>query len=178
LTSDGTVLGAGTIQPRRRLAAVTVGGYLYAIGGLFRTSPGVATVEYASITDAGTLGAFRATASLPAPRYAACAVALEGAILVVGGEDGTRGFTDVLRARLDGGAIVAWDDIGRLPEARAYAGCAVAKGRLYVAGGGESAVAAFADTVYVVEVQPDGGARSTETTRLPAPLGMGALVAY
>jgi len=114
--------------PRSHLGAVSVGGAIYAIGGLVQgTSTGSVTVErYGRASND-----WSAVADLPQRTDHAMVAAMASRIFVFGGgfaSPSRRSYRfDVERAR--------WVEIAPLPEMRAAGGAAVIGSRIYVAGG-------------------------------------------
>ncbi len=117
-------------DPRHHVAAASLGGYVYAIGGfggLFE--PQADVYRYDPAADE-----WDAVASLPRPRGAAAAAVADGRIHVVGGDAEGRG----LGVR-DHSAYIPqenrWVDLNDYPLAREHISAANVDGTLYVAGG-------------------------------------------
>src|SRR5438477_490285 len=73
----------------RRVGHTTVAynGYLYLMGG--DSSVGIVNdVQYGPISSNGAIGGWDATTSFPIPRYAHTSVAYNGALYVIGGNNG------------------------------------------------------------------------------------------
>jgi hypothetical protein len=117
---------AGMPTARTGLAAATVNGQLYAIGG-FAGGTNVGTVE---VYDPGT-GVWQTRSPMPTPRTALEAVTIDGLIYAVGGHsNGPLGTLEVYNPSTD-----AWTTLGSMPTARAFFGLAAFDGRLWAVGG-------------------------------------------
>jgi N-acetylneuraminic acid mutarotase len=115
--------------PRERLAVVSAGGLLYAMGGSgVSGNPRAEAWSYDPAADA-----WHPIAPLPAPREDLRAVVSGGRIFVFGGWNGHRATTTVWR--YDAGSD-AWAKVSSLPTTRlGFAVANGADGRIYVAGG-------------------------------------------
>jgi N-acetylneuraminic acid mutarotase len=136
--------------PRNRLAAVTVKGRIYAIGGIRdgRDDRNVAqsgvVEEYDPNNDRWVM-----KADLPTPRHGHAAVVLREKVLILGGyswknpmvDDGT----SVPSAAVEEYDPTAnrWAVQSKLPTARGFLGAAVIEGRVYAVGGRVSGDAPF-----------------------------------
>jgi hypothetical protein len=148
---------APMIVPRSHLSVVTLGGSIYAIGGLLRGGAATSAVDrYDPASDKWT--------SLPALPFTtdhSAAAAVNASIFVFGGsfaQPSTRGF------RFDIGAN-RWTSIAPMPEARAAGGAAVVGSRIYVVGGLDATRHLLA-TVYAYDPAAD---RWSRTEDLPTP---------
>jgi hypothetical protein len=117
-----------------------IGNHAYALGGWTRNSGGPRSDVYkAAIQSNGTLGPWQATTPLPSGRvYAGWAVS-GNQVIAVGGLGPNWGpQTTVWKATADSqGNLSAWQSATSLPAPRAWPGCAVAGGKLWVTGGSE-----------------------------------------
>jgi N-acetylneuraminic acid mutarotase len=117
---------------------VIIGNYAYTLGGWTRNSGNPrADVYKAAIGSNGSLGPWQATTSLPAGRVYAGWVVNGNTVLAIGGLGPNWGpQSTVWQATADSqGHLSAWQTVGTLPEPRAWPGCAIAGGKLWVTGG-------------------------------------------
>jgi hypothetical protein len=115
-----------------------IGGYAYTLGGWTRGSGGPrADVYKAAIGSDGTLGPWTATTALPAGRVYAGWVVDGQSLIAIGGLGPNWGpATTVWQAKADAqGNLSGWQTAAALPEPRAWPGCAVVGGKLWVTGG-------------------------------------------
>ncbi|TBR16874.1 hypothetical protein EPO15_18215, partial [bacterium] len=149
-----------------RLGSVLVNGRLYAVGGVRGGSPS-AEVWSAGVSPAGTVGAWRREADLPAPRESHALAAAAGRLYVVGGFDGSAKNSVYSAALATDGSIAGWSAEAALPAARFKLAAAASGGWLYAFGGDNGAVSQ--STVYRAPLAQDGrvGAWGTGTA-LPA----------
>ena len=115
--------------PRQGVATVTLGRYLYAIGGFGSSNKCKSRVERFD----PRANAWQTVRPLPAPRSGAAAVVLHGYIYVVGGWDGKKCVDTTLRydSRED-----KWAKMAPLPTPCYGLACAAAQGALFAVGGG------------------------------------------
>lgn len=112
---------------RGGVAAAVFEGKVYACGGGTSEGAPSQTVEiYNSISNNWVAGP-----NLPQARYGACAAAAGSALYVIGGLNSS-GTPQSTVYRLTG---TTWTQVASLNVARAFAGCAVIGGRIYIAGG-------------------------------------------
>ncbi|MEK7477133.1 MAG: S8 family serine peptidase [Candidatus Coatesbacteria bacterium] len=116
--------------PRRGLAAVSLGGTLYAIGGNDRWGPSSSVYAYDSAT-----GAWSTAPSLNVAREGIGGVVLGGTIYAIGGNDGTGVVSTV---EVWDGSATYWTVSSSLPTARSWLGV-VTDGSSIFAVGGEDA---------------------------------------
>ena len=154
--SAGQVVGR-LPTPRSDLAAVTLGGKLYVVGGYDGLVP---SPEVLRTSDGRR---FATVARLPVPvRYPA--VATEGrTIYVFGGQTATGASTDAIQAidSTTGRASV----VGHLPKALAHASAIALGGRIYLLGGAIGS----GPTALIVGFDPSS-ARASVAGRLPVPI--------
>ncbi|MEZ4659383.1 MAG: kelch repeat-containing protein [Caldilineaceae bacterium] len=82
--------------------------------------------------------AWTAQGNLPYPLVGAALTSDDNSIYLVGGWDGEKAHDEIWRytpAPDNATMSVAWEPVGRAPEARAFLGATVLKGKLYVVGG-------------------------------------------
>lgn len=189
----GTVLADGKIdewkeaddksllpQPTYGHSALTVNGRLYIIGGRSTANATLNAVYWAKIIGHdGSIKAYyktntwTAVASLPMPLFRARAVACEGRIYVVGGQNGAdiAQNTVYFGSVLPNGDIPAWNQTSApLPLALAGHSVVVSNGRIYVLGGsttGEPLNAVSDVYVGTIDVNTGDIAGWTQTTNLP-----------
>jgi hypothetical protein len=116
--------------------AVAYNGYLYVLGGQGAGSTYLNDVQYAPINANGTIGTWAATASFTTPRYFHSAVAYNGYMYIMGGNDGTNYLNDVQYAPIGAlGLLGSWFTTTNLPTTRFSFGAVVYGGNLYIMGG-------------------------------------------
>jgi hypothetical protein len=141
----------GTSIAVARDYAVLTGGQISATGdmkGLKR----IAEVYTARINTDGSLGAWRATASLPEPRFHHPALAYNGWVYVVGGQGEKEASAGVYAARVNAdGTVEAWQTLEPLPRPRSHHAAFAHDNFLYVVGGMDGPVggmqAVFLDVI-------------------------------
>jgi len=151
--------------PRAALAAATVGGYIYAIGGRYDLS----SVERAVINPDGSLGPWQSTTSMALGRYAHVATAVNGYLYAIGGYDGgTFGLTGakVERAAINAdGSLGSWQSATGLTLGRCCLGGTGKGGYLYAVGGHSMGSGGSQQrSVERVVINPDGSLGSWQTT--------------
>jgi hypothetical protein len=138
--------------PRLRFGAVSVGSYLYAVGGaqLF-PSPILSSAERAVIQPDGSLGTWELTSSLTMPRVDLAVVAVGGYIYALGGYKSFESTSSVERAVIQtDGSLGAWEVISNMTVARQSFAAVAAGGYIYAIGGINTT------SVERAAVQPDG----------------------
>lgn len=114
--------------PRGALAAVALGGKIYAVGGKDRTDTGALEV-YDPAADT-----WQRLRPMPTPRNHIAAEAVDGKIYVFGGRadrvTGNIGVTEVYDPRSD-----SWQELAPMPTPRSGIGAAAVRGKVYVPGG-------------------------------------------
>lgn len=127
--------------PRRALAAVTNGKFLYVIGGVDRQGRYVRTVEYAGINPDGSLTDWQPTAALQEGRFYLAAVYLNGYLYALGGGTGPLGSGNtptavVERARIEpDGSLSSWRKQPYMTTPRRGLKAVVYKNHIYAIGG-------------------------------------------
>jgi hypothetical protein len=111
------------------------GGYLYVAGGRASSLPEVASVFSAPVQPDAGLGSWSALTPLPSPRSFAQAFALDGHLVVIGGDVGAN--TSVVHAPLlDAGLIGAWTAMPDLAGGSRWGEAAAEEnGAIVIAGG-------------------------------------------
>ena len=143
-------------RPRSDLAAATVSGQTYILGGYDGSRM---TPEVLATTDGVT---FRQVGSLPEPvRYPAVA-AVDGTVYAFGGETGSGDSTAVQAVDTRSGAVRT---VGRLPAPLSHAAAVALGGRIWIAGGRSGGN----PTDGILEFDPRSGAL-TSAGRLPQPV--------
>ena len=162
LSRGGTATAAGQLpRPRSDLAAATLGGRTYVLGGYDGTTPDPRVLE---TTDGR---AFASVASLPVPvRYPAVAVA-GNAIYLFGGETAAGRPTDAVQ-EVDPGAGTA-RVVAHLPHPLSHASATAMGGGIYVLGG----TAGGAPTDRIVSFDPASRAIKAAGA-LPSPVSNAA----
>jgi hypothetical protein len=162
-----------------QFAAVARNNYLYVIGGSTDNALKVAEVYVAPIHADGGLGVWSAVTALPAGTSGHDAVAYDGHLYVLGGDDPNPGLLSrVLVAPFNAdGSIGSWSDTTPLPSPRKSHKAAAYNGFLYCIGGGLSSSQHFGD-VLVAPLNADGsvGEWSASTAISPAREGAFSIV--
>ncbi|MBI5594896.1 MAG: hypothetical protein HY928_02280 [Elusimicrobia bacterium] len=140
-------------QGRERHGAAWVNGRVYVIGGIVSGVPS-AEVWSASAAADGTLGVWRAEASLPAARESHAVAAFAGRLYVVGGFDGVPKKTVYWASVGTDGMLGDWFQGSDLPAARYKLAAAADGGWLYALGGDNGIVSQTA--VYAAPLASDG----------------------
>lgn len=145
--------------PRSNHAAVTVGGRLYAFGGVNNCmlSDTTNSVEWAPVNTDGSLGAWQITSSMTTSRFQFGAVAVNGYLYAIGGA-GTNPtpLSTVERATINpDGSLGPWQSTSALVTARSYLAVAVWGNYIYALGGSEDGISIL-NSVERAEVQLDG----------------------
>ncbi len=117
--------------PRDHLAAGTMDGRIYAVGG--RVNGSYANNLSANEVFDPSTGEWVSAAPLPRARSGIAAATLDGSLIVVGGESPSGTFDDV--DAYDAGSD-SWRTLEPLPTARHGLGAVVVSGRLFVISGG------------------------------------------
>jgi N-acetylneuraminic acid mutarotase len=145
--------------PRRALAAVTNGRFVYVIGGVDDRGAYAKTVEYAEIKSDGTLSQWRPTSALSTGRIYLAAAYLNGFIYVLGGGTGPLGSDNTPTALVEratirsDGSLGPWHRQAYMTTPRRGLKVVVNRGRLYAIGGYNGT---FLRSVERADVDPDG----------------------
>ncbi len=176
VNADGTIgaWNSTTALPAARgeLSAVTINGYIYAIGGYAGdiSTPGTLqdTVYYAKVNPDGTVGAWAQTTQLPLGTIAHSSVTTNGYIYVLGGQNGGGDSSSVYYAKANAdGTVGAWNSGTSLPASRRYSTASVANGYIYLAGGQVSVVASSSIVYAHINANGSIGSWNTTTQSLP-----------
>jgi len=140
INADGSLgswqLTTSMTTPRNGLAAVAVGGYIYALGG--HDGGSLSSVERALINADGSLGPWQLTTSMTTARHEFGAASSGGYIYAVGGAGGTAGMSSVERAATNpDGSSGTWQPVASMNSSR-YALAGVVVGNYLYALGGRS----------------------------------------
>ncbi len=163
--------GTNTLTSARAFAATaTANGYVYVIGGNDTGGTAQTTIYYSRLNTDGSVGAWSTAAySLPSARVGATAIAYNGYLYVLGGENsaGAEQTTSYFARINADGTIGSWYTTTVLPAARRGGSVVTANGYMYYIGGQDSANTAV-DTVYYSQINSDGtlGAWTTNATAL------------
>lgn len=166
--------------PRDNLAAVTAGGYIYALGGTTNSWYDIGSVEYAAIQLDGSLGTWQTTTTMTRARKALMAATDGYYIYAIGGGNGslTAPSATVERAAINpDGSLGTWTllPVG-LAYARSMGTAMVANNQLVVMGGWSGSV--VLDSVEVSAIGAGGVLSPWQSAEnlLTARYGMGSVV--
>ncbi|MEO6513662.1 MAG: hypothetical protein ABIR37_03165 [Candidatus Saccharimonadales bacterium] len=148
-TNAGTALAS----TRESLATVAYKGYLYVLGGSSSAAVS-ADVLYAPINTNGALGSWLSTTSFTIARRDLDAVAYNGYMYVLGGNDGSD-LNDVQYAPIhDDGTVGSWVSTSSFTTARSRFTAVISNGYMYILGGLNN-FSILTDTQYVA-INSDG----------------------
>lgn len=147
-------------KPRHGLAAVALGGKVYALGGSDGQRASAAVEIYDPATDSWTRGA-----PLPTPRVFLAAAAVDGRIYAVGGSPDCCGDATTAAVEVYDPATDRWSRAAPLPGGRQVSAAASVGGKLYALGGFVPGSGVLAETL---EYDP---VTDTWTPRAPMPTG-------
>ncbi len=119
---------ADLLVPRNRLAAVALGGKIYALGGMDAKGNSSAVEEYDP-----TLDRWIKRKDMPSPRHGHSAVVFDNKILVLGGEG--EGFGKLTTVEEYDPKTDRWNKRSPMPTQRAFLGVAAVGGYVYAVGG-------------------------------------------
>jgi N-acetylneuraminic acid mutarotase len=131
---------------REHLAVVALESSIHAIGGRANGDEGDAFAAAHEVFDLAS-GVWSEATPLPAPRGGLSGVAVDGTIVVLGGERGSTAYADVHRYDPASGS---WDALPSMPTARHGLASAYLDGSLYAISG--SLVAGIVENTTVVEI--------------------------
>lgn len=167
LNADGSIGAWATTtalpQTREELSAVTVNGYIYAIGGRNSVGATQSTVYYAKLNADGTVGTWNTTTALTTDRSNHSSVTANGFVYVLGGDEtgGTVTTVNYARANSDG-TLGAWNTTTAFSAARRYHASTIANGYVYSLGGAVGGIDS-AEVAYA-KLNTDGTIGSWSTT--------------
>jgi hypothetical protein len=121
---------------RAGLAIAQSDRFVIVSGGKDTMQRTMADVFVAPIAADGTLGAWRSTTALPAPRFHHTMFLRGNDLYVIGGLEAAVSVDAVLRARVGAdGAIERWETLAPLPQPRSHHGLVVDRDWIYLTGG-------------------------------------------
>lgn len=185
-TTNAVGLGAGSgnaaarVTTRANHGSVVYNGYIYVIGGT-GVSATQTSVHYAPLNANGSVGTWAVTSPLLAARAGVSAVAYNGYMYAIGGQDSAGVFTtsSYYAAINADGSLGAWTSTTALTSVRSDEGLEVYNGRMYVTGGITTGAARLT-TVEYITINANGtlGANWVSTTALPTGRGAHASAVY
>jgi hypothetical protein len=134
--STTTAINVGGAQNRADAGCTVANGYVYVLGGASSASNATAqsTVYYSKINTDGTLGSWSSTTALPSVKWLNSAVAYNGYIYSIKGDDTGGSTLSDYYAKLNAdGTVGAWTTVSTATSA-ASPNAVVANGYLYVVG--------------------------------------------
>ena len=162
-------------------SSVAYGGYVYTLGGFDENYSLSSDVLVAPVNGDGSMGSWSSTTALPSGRYAFSAVAYNGFLYVIGGDDGGSALSDVLVAPINAdGSVGSWSSTTELPFGRDALSVFAYNGFIYAIGGynGYEGPGLLSDVV-VAPINADGSVGSwSSTTSLPVERYLLSVVAY
>ena len=181
ITGDWCALTGSLGNSVENSASIVISnGYIYVIGGYTTAASITALVYYTAISSDGSIGYWTASDSLPAATDSATAVAYNGYIYEIGGEQQIGSYNNcVIYAQIAGaGTVGSWTtNTNGLPTATYYASSAVYNNYIYEIGGNNSA--ANVTTVNYAAISASGAIGSWGTTgALPVALDYSTSVVY
>jgi N-acetylneuraminic acid mutarotase len=147
--SLGTMSTLSALPVKRQEHAVAAyNGYLYVMGGFNNTNQDLNDVQIAPINPNGTIGAWSAGANLPLAMDEHAALAENGILYLLGGEDvaGTPRSTVYFAPLYHDGHLGAWQSSPGFTSARIGHAAVASGGNLYLLGGSDSGGALLGDT--------------------------------
>jgi len=163
INGDGTIgtWDSTLALPEGRLAHSTVvyKNYVYILGGYTdAVQTGLDDVIFAEINPDGTLSDWQSTTSFQNKRFDHCSIVYNDKIYIIGGENRTVIFDDVLYASLNpDGTVGQWQTTTSLPGAQTAHSCFIFDNKLFVTGGNSN------DIIYA-EINQDGTIGQWETS--------------
>lgn len=100
------------LVPRRALAAVSAGNYIYAIGGVDNSGNYVAEVEFTEVLKNGLLGNWKKTSALNTGRFYLAAAVVNNYVYAIGGGTGPLGDNNQPTAIVEKAKILADGNLG------------------------------------------------------------------
>ena len=158
---SGVAFHAGAVATPAN-SRVTSTGFLYVLGGATDAAGAPSSTVYRGALAAdGTVSAWTAVTSLPAPLHSSGAAIFHGDLYVVGGATtGNAPVATVYRSRLDAaGGLGAWQPQPSLPFRRAHFGFGAFGGYLHTFGGDSGSVAPHSGGQSATSVADVGFAR-------------------
>ncbi|MCB0096954.1 MAG: hypothetical protein KDE46_14595 [Caldilineaceae bacterium] len=126
-------------RPLSNTSAVGLNQHIYVAGGSYMDET-TATRQLSDqlLVYSATDQAWRTLGNLPYPLVGAALTSNADSIYLIGGWDGETTHDEIWRYTPtpdDSTTSVAWERVGRIPQARSFLGATVLKGKLYVVGG-------------------------------------------
>ncbi len=142
----------------------TYGGYIYLLGGQPNQTSFSSAVYYASLNSDGTVGTWTATTSLPQPVNSTQAVAYNGYVYLVGGQNGSGSdYNVVYYAPINSnGTLGTWSTGPNLPQSIGDNSTVIYNGYIYELGGQPGG--GTTNIVYYAQIQSNGDLSSWYTT--------------
>jgi hypothetical protein len=147
-------------------AAVTSGGFIYAIAGFANNTPDN-TVERATITHDGALGPWQVVKSMTMPRQYLASIASGRFLYVIGGYSRTtdQALTSVEVARInEDGSLGDWQTTSPMTRPREYLAAVTMSNYVYAMGGGNNVSPYFTPSVEWTEIEADGTLKAWQST--------------
>ncbi len=140
LNADGSIgtWATTTALPsaRTELSAVTINGYIYAIGGRDSSQVVQTSVYYAKLKADGTVGSWNTTTVLPLERTNHTSVTANGFVYVLGGDETGGATTTVYYARANAdGTLGSWSTTTAFSASHSHHASVVANGYVYSVAG-------------------------------------------
>jgi len=151
--------------PRFYHTAVTVGNYIYVIGGSDGTQH-IATVERALVNPDGSLGSWESMPSMTTSRMHPAATVYGNYIYVSGGEAVSGGgpVGSVERASIDPDFVLGtWEAISHMPVPREHHAMVALNNHIYVIGGYDGVLPAV-QSIIEAAINPDGSLGNWNST--------------
>lgn len=160
--TGGNTLGSWQIDSemtitRSSLAAVVIGPYIYALGGLTKATGGIglSSVERALIKPDGSLDTWEVVSSMPSSRWGLEAVVAGNYLYALGGFYGTA-LATVERALISpDGSLGTWETLPPMTTPREKPAAVVIGDAIYVIGG-LSSYSGYQSSIERARINPDG----------------------
>ncbi len=168
INSDGTIgawVSANSLSIPRTYHGFTIyNGYAYALGGSTSGWSVENSTEYAPINSDGSLGSWTTTSSLPAVRVSGSAVAYNGYMYLLGGQDNSSVSNTVMYAPIKAnGSLGSWSTTTSFTTNRENTNAFAYNGRVYIMGGYNGSSTYYSDVQYAM-INADGTIGSWSTT--------------
>lgn len=149
-------MASSMITARRGLAAVSVGGYVYALGGYDVHSSPLNSVERAAINPDGSLGPWQSVTPMNKQRYGPAAVSARGYLYALGGWGRDSGLSDVERVAVNpDGSLGSWQAVTSMTTDRSSLASVATDGYIYALGGWTGASSTLISSVERAEIVDD-----------------------
>lgn len=158
---------------------VVLNDFVYVLGGWNETAGPYAEVFFTSLSPDGTLDDWQETAAMPLRLQHHAAVVHDGALYVLGGDNGffdDSAVSDQIFRAIPSpeGDITAWVEVGQLPAPLTIHAVTKVGNQIYVLGGSStfSSGTTVADTVFTATISPEGKlGEFLPLTPFPTPIG-------